>query len=60
MSQKFQEYEESDLKNMKSDFGTDINIETTQEENCIDNTDKEFNKISDNNYSAQFESDRYN
>lgn len=56
LSQKFQEDEESCLKNMKSDFDTDINIETTQEENYID---KEFNKISDNNYSAQFESDRY-
>ncbi|MEH2445688.1 MAG: hypothetical protein V7K18_07870 [Nostoc sp.] len=43
---------------MKSDFENDINIETTQEENCIDNIDKEFNKISHNNYSAQFESNR--
>jgi hypothetical protein len=55
LSQKLAEYKESHLKDIKSDFDTHINNEATQTESLIDNTDKEFDKISDNNYSDQFD-----
>ncbi|MFM6753833.1 MAG: hypothetical protein ACKPJ8_02325, partial [Dolichospermum sp.] len=57
LSQKLAEYKESHLKNIKSDFDTNINNEATQTESLIDNTAQEFDKIGDNNYPVQFERD---
>jgi tetratricopeptide (TPR) repeat protein len=54
LSEKLAEYKESHLKYIKSDFDTHINNEAIQTESLIDNTDQEFDKISDNNYSDQF------